>query len=56
MQTDGSMPAALFSFKSPEEKNPSALMQTEVCTRTPVSDTVFHIFLICVMVLIKSGY
>lgn len=49
------LPAALFSFESPVEKNPSAAAQTEVHIRTPVSDTVFHIFLICVTVLNKSG-
>lgn len=55
MQIDCSMPAALFSSERSKEKNPSAVTQTKVHIQTPVSDTVFHIFLISVMVLIKSN-
>lgn len=33
MQIDCSMPAALFSFESSEEKNPSAVTQTEARIR-----------------------
>lgn len=53
MQIDCSMPADLFSFESPVEKQ--CWNETEVRHWTPVSDTIFHIFLICVMLLITSG-